>query len=252
MSRFEEVILRTIAIVLTPMVAGLWLYVQVLWSDNEESKPEFNGYVAPRELQFYVDYAKNITATIECDGNLGSGFSFELDPKFDFASWSFEVPEKNRSIFITNHHVVEKCIGTSKPVNLTMDKEKNYLGKILDFDVKNDLAAILINKRVDWAVATPYTMRSGYWVMAAGSPFSMRGTITFGNIIQIEDMRIYTSASLNKGNSGGPLLDNEGYVVGVNTGYRAVAQNLNWAIDINQLCSKLAKCEYGKLGKPSE
>lgn len=74
MSRFEEVILRTIAIVLTPMVAGLWLYVQVLWRDNEESKPEFNGYVAPRELQFYVDYAKNITATIECDGNLGSGF----------------------------------------------------------------------------------------------------------------------------------------------------------------------------------
>ena len=78
--------------------------------------------------------------------------------------------------------------------------------------------------------------------MATGSPFGMAGTTTFGNIINMEGNRIFTSASLNKGNSGGPLVDNEGYVMGVNTGYTAIAQNINWAIDINGLCNTIAIC----------
>jgi serine protease Do len=249
MSRLEEIVLKTLAIVLVPVVAGLALYVKILWTDNEEAKPEFNGYVAPRELETIVNYAKNVTVTLDCKVNYGSGFSFELDPKFDFATWNFQVPESERSIIITNHHVVEECVEPEDRVKVTFAKGKSLFGKIVGLDDKNDLAALVVNKKIDWTVSTPYEMRSGYWVIAAGSPFEMEGTVTFGNIIKLDGERIYTSASLNKGNSGGPLLDNEGYVVGVNTGYRAVAQNLNWAVDINKLCERIAKCEFGELGK---
>jgi len=249
MTRLEELILRTLAIVLTPVVAGLVLYVNFLWKDNEDSKPEFNGYVAPRQLEPLVDYAKSVTVTINCKGQLGSGFSFEIDANFDFAEWNFEVPKSNRSIILTNHHVIEDCIDDIDSLELILAKGEKKQAVIASVDVENDLAALLLDKKLDWVVSTPYEMRSGYWVMAVGSPFAMEGTVTFGNIIQMEKPRIFTSASLNRGNSGGPLLDNEGYVVGVNAGYRAVAQNLNWAIDISQICRKLATCEFGELGK---
>lgn len=247
MTRLEETILRMVALILVPVVAGLSLYVKVLWADNEELRPEFNGYVAPRKLESVVNFAKNISVTIECQGELGSGFSFELDENYDFATWNFEVPDGERSILLTNYHVVEKCDKEEILVEVVISEDESISGEIVGVDPENDLAAILISKRLDWGVATPYKMRSGYWVLAAGSPFAMEGTVTFGNIIRIEDQRIYTSASLNKGNSGGPLLDNEGYVVGINTGYRAVAQNLNWAIEISRVCKKLATCEYGEL-----
>jgi S1-C subfamily serine protease len=78
--------------------------------------------------------------------------------------------------------------------------------------------------------------------MAVGSPFGMTGSVTFGNIIYSEGNKIYTSASLNKGNSGGPLVDNTLYVMGISTGYKAVAQNLNFATDINAVCEVIAKC----------
>ena len=249
MSRIEELVLRTLAIVLTPVVAGLVLYVNFLWKDNEDSKPEFNGYVAPRQVEPFVNYAKSVTVTINCKGQFGSGFSFEIDPKFDFATWNFDVPEEDRSIILTNHHVIEDCIDNSSSLEIILAEGQKKQGNIAAIDEENDLAALVIDKKLDWVVSTPYEMRSGYWVIAVGSPFAMEGTVTFGNIIQMEDSRIYTSASLNKGNSGGPLLDNEGYVVGVNAGYRAVAQNLNWAIDISQICRKLATCEFGELGK---
>jgi S1-C subfamily serine protease len=112
-------------------------------------------------------------------------------------------------------------------------------------DKDNDVAALWIPKLIPQLKAAYYYYRPGYWVMAAGSPYGMQGTTTFGNIIYSQANRIYTSASLNKGNSGGPLVDNTGLVMAINTGYRAVAQNLNYAIDINVLCDKLASC-YGE------
>jgi serine protease Do len=121
-------------------------------------------------------------------------------------------------------------------------KGRSYFAEIKEVDKENDLAALYIPKIIQELESAWYLFATGYWVMALGSPFGMAGTTTFGNIINMEGNRIFTSASLNKGNSGGPLVDNEGFVMGVNTGYTAIAQNINWAIDINGLCNTIAIC----------
>lgn len=242
MSRLEELVLRTLAIVLVPIVAGLALYVRILWTESTDAKPYTNGYVAPIDVWGTVDYVQKSTVTIKCASSIGSGFSFKLSTKKEFNQWKFEVPQDKGSLILTNYHVIKDCHenGVSPYVNLAKGKE--LPAKVIAIDETNDIAALEIDETLEPLVPVYWKLYSGYWVMATGSPFNMQGTVTFGNIINSEGNRIFTSASLNKGNSGGPLTDNEGYLIGINTGYRAVAQNLNWAIDINAICDKFVDC----------
>ena len=242
MSRFEEFVLKTLAIVLVPVVAGLALYVKLLWTESAEAKPSFNGYVAPIDMWGVVDYVQKSTVTIECKDSVGSGFSFRLSTKDEFNQWKFEAPKSEGSLLLTNFHVVEECSESDQKPIVRLAKGKQLLGEIKAVDAENDIAVLVIDNYLEPLLPIWWKIYSGFWVMATGSPFDMQGTVTFGNVINSDSNRIYTSASLNRGNSGGPLTDNEGYVIGINTGYRAVAQNLNWAIDVNALCDNLVDC----------
>ena len=243
MTKFEEMVLRTLAIVLVPVVAGLSLYVNILWKNSQDASPESNGYVAPENVYGVIEIVNDSTVSIDCGLNKGSGFTFQLpsDQK-PYPIWNFSTNEELQTVILTNYHIIESCIGEKLPLRVQL-----FSGEILNAELKildpdNDLAALAVDKKIEPLYAIWYPLYSGYWVMASGSPLDLKGTVTFGNVINIEGSRIYTSASLNRGNSGGPLLDNQGYVIGINTGYRAVAQNINWAIDINAICINLATC----------
>ncbi len=242
MSRFEEMALKTIAIVLVPLVAGLALYVQILWRDYTDTNAVTNGYVAPKYVYSLIEETRKATVTVECSDYSASGFSFAFEDE-DEASFSFDWSDpENTSIILTNFHVVEVCYEKGSEVLVQDSNMETLRAQIVGLDKENDLAALFVARKIPELKAAYYVFRPGYWVMATGSPYGMFGTTTFGNIIYSEGYRIYTSASLNRGNSGGPLVDNLGYVMAINTGYKAVAQNLNFAIDINALCKKLAKC----------
>jgi S1-C subfamily serine protease len=243
MSGFENRVLKALAIVLVPVVAGLSLYVNTLWSDYTDTDADINGYVTPKYLYGVIEGTKEATITVECDGATASGFGFRFVDE-DKAEFSFDWPDQERtSVILTNYHVIKNCYQNALQVSVQDNELKIVNARILAVDKVNDIAAIWIPKLIpELEAASFYVYRPGYWVMAVGSPYGMLGTTTFGNIIYSEGNRIYTSASLNRGNSGGPLVDNVGYVMGINTGYRAVAQNLNFAIDINALCKKLANC----------
>ena len=252
MNRFEELVLRTLAIVLVPVVAGLSLYVNILWKNSQAISSELDGYVAPDNVYGTIEYVKNSTVSINCGINKGSGFAFTLLPEGDNnAIWNFSTTAL-QTVILTNHHVVESCIEEKLPLRVQLFSGEILNAEIKSLDAYNDLAALVVEQEVEPLYAIYYAPDSGYWVMASGFPLDLRGTVTFGNIINIEENRIYTSASLNRGNSGGPLVDNEGYVIGINTGYRAVAQNINWAIDINAICKKLATCRNIGLLHPIE
>lgn len=244
MSRIEEFVLKTLAIVLVPVVAGLSFYVQVLWKQKEDSSNVNNSFVAPYDLWPMMDYVKEATTVISCGPDKGSGFVFKLleSPAADHATWKFDVPNENYSTVLTNYHVIQNCIERKSTLSVELANEQMIRGNILGIDQDNDVAVIGIARDVDGLLAVNWNLDSGYWVMAAGSPLDLGSTVTFGHIINIDNERIYTSASLNRGNSGGPLVDNAGYVMGINTGYRAVAQNINWAISLNVLCQSLANC----------
>ena len=244
MNSLESSILRWLTVILIPLVLGLLLFVSTLWRDFSQNDALENGFVTPTtNLNQIIDYVKSSTVTVNCKNDFGSGFSFEFE-KADKAKFNFELPDnQDSSVILTNYHVVKECFKDKSEIYISDFESKRLKGIILEVDSDNDVAAIWVPKEIESLLAAPYTYYPGFWVMAMGSPFGMTSSVTFGNIIYIENSKIYTSASLNKGNSGGPLVDNTGYVMAINTGYRAVAQNLNYATDINVLCAKLAKCE---------
>ena len=79
MNRFEELVLRTLAIVLVPVVAGLSLYVTTLWGDYIDSDVWENGYVQPKYLYSAIEETTDATVTIECNDSEASGFGFAFE-----------------------------------------------------------------------------------------------------------------------------------------------------------------------------
>jgi serine protease Do len=125
---------------------------------------------------------------------------------------------------ITNNHVVEG----STTLRVRLDDDREYEAEIVGVDPKTDLSVI----RIDAPRLVPATLgRSedvtvGQWVIAAGSPFGLPRTVTAGIVsatgrgsMGIADYGdfIQTDAAVNQGNSGGPLIDLSGRVIGINT-----------------------------------
>jgi serine protease Do len=140
--------------------------------------------------------------------SLGSGFV--IDPS---------------GLIVTNNHVIE---GADEIIVNFVDGSKLKVTKILGHDPKTDLALLKVEpkeplKAVSFGNSS--AMRVGDWVMAIGNPFGLGGSVTVGIISATKrdinagpyDDFIQTDAAINRGNSGGPLFNMEGEVIGVNT-----------------------------------
>jgi len=140
---------------------------------------------------------------------------------------------------LTNNHVVKDA--TEVRVKLLDNREFN--AKIVGKDEKTDLALAKINaENLPYAIfGDSAQMKVGQWVMAIGNPFGLEGTVTVGvvsatgrhlGINPIESF-IQTDASINQGNSGGPLVNLKGEVIGINTAIVASGQGIGFAIPSN-------------------
>lgn len=128
-------------------------------------------------------------------------------------------------LIVTNHHVIEGADDIY--VNFT-DGSKLKVIKILGHDPETDLALLQVKPDQPLKAVTfgdSSVLRVGDWVMAIGNPFGLGGTLTVGVVSATKrdinagpyDNFIQTDAAINRGNSGGPLFNMEGEVVGVNT-----------------------------------
>lgn len=127
---------------------------------------------------------------------------------------------------LTNYHVVRDA----KKITVKLADGKEYSGKIIGKDARTDLAVVKITPRGKLAVANlgnSDNIRVGDWAIAIGSPFGLEQTVTVGVVsakrqnLEVEG-NIYrdfiqTDASINRGNSGGPLVNIQGEVIGINT-----------------------------------
>jgi Do/DeqQ family serine protease len=149
---------------------------------------------------------------------------------------------------LTNEHVIKDATEIKVIVNID-GKDKEFVGKVVGKDPKTDLAVIKIN-----AKGLPYAklgdsdkIRIGEWVIAIGSPFGLEQTVTAGIIsavrqrVRVEGREykdfIQTDAAINRGNSGGPLCNLKGEVIGINTAIYAptgVFSGIGFAIPINR------------------
>lgn len=146
-------------------------------------------------------------------GSLGSGFIISPD-----------------GYIVTNNHLIQSATGngTVDQVTVIMTNRKEYPARIIGRDTASDLALLKIEGQnlpfVNWGDSQH--ARVGDWVLAIGNPYGLGGTVTAGIISALHrgitgagayDRYIQTDASINMGNSGGPMFDLNGNVIGINS-----------------------------------
>jgi S1-C subfamily serine protease len=179
--------------------------------------------------------------------DLGSGFIIDTDGRI-----------------LTNNHVVS---GSSQ-VEVTLPDQSRYRAQILVKDRVNDLALIKIEpkkKLPHLNLGDSDHLQVGQKVLAIGDPFGLAGTLTVGVVsalgraIQGENNQdlegmIQTDAAINSGNSGGPLLDSQGSVIGINTaiyGPNGGNVGIGFAMPINRAKAMLEDFRSGKRLAPA-
>ena len=128
-------------------------------------------------------------------------------------------------IVVTNNHVIENA----DEISVVLANDEAFEAEVIGRDAKTDIAVLRIDPGDSKLTAVSFGdsdgLRVGDWVMAIGNPFGLGGTVTAG-IVSARgrdigsgpyDDYIQDDASINQGNSGGPLFNLEGEVIGINT-----------------------------------
>ena len=159
---------------------------------------------------------------------------------------------------LTNYHVIS---GSSR-IQVTLSDQTQYYAKALDTDRSDDLALIKINPKSRLSflrLGDSDHLQVGQKVLAIGNPFGLEGTLTvcvvssIGRSIDSEnDQRlqgmIQTDAAINGGNSGGPLLDSNGSVIGINTAILGRTNiGIGFASPINRAKALLSDYQAGRI-----
>lgn len=213
-------------------------------SDNYSEDP----FYPPSDIEGFIKEISESIVLVECNG-WGTGFAFYIgqestDPDFP-------------THIVTNFHVIDECINDvqSLIVSIGPNHETKVRSKIMSTDEENDLAILLIDAEIPVLESAQEFAVPGWWTMAIGNPVDsdfdptvvLRNSTTFGHISYVHDSYWnYTSATINGGNSGGPLVNSAGEVIGINTLAGASTEGGVWniAIDTAILCEKLISvCE---------
>jgi len=210
------------------------LFVNLSFFVNAKSVPESFADLAEK-LTPSVVYIST-TQTVVTNVN---PFPFEFPPGSPFEDMfkEFGTPKTRKAsalgsgfiidekgIVITNNHVIKGA----EDILVRVEGDKEYKAKVLGADPLSDIAVLKIEskeKLTSVKFGDSDKARIGDWVIAIGNPFGLGGTVTAGIISarnrdigmnRYEDF-IQTDASINVGNSGGPLFNMDGDVIGINT-----------------------------------
>jgi len=182
----------------------------------------------------------------EVPRGLGSGFIVSAD-----------------GLILTNHHVVDGA----DEIYVTLTDKREFKAELIGSDRRTDVALIRIDAKTDLPapveIGDPEKLRVGDWVLAIGSPFGLDSTVTAG-IVSAKGRDtgeylpfIQTDVAVNPGNSGGPLIDMQGRVVGINSqiysrtgGFMGIsfAIPIDEAMNIAEQLKKTGRVVRGRIG----
>ena len=201
---------------------------------NSKSVPASFADLAERLMPSVVNISS--TQTVVTNGN---PFPFQFPPGSPLEDMfkEFGTPKERKSsalgsgfiiddsgIVVTNNHVIQGA----EDIIVRVNGDQEYKAKVLGADPLMDIAVLQLEtdeKFTPVSFGDSDSARIGDWVIAIGNPFGLGGTVTSGiisarnrsiGLSRYEDF-IQTDASINSGNSGGPLFDMEGNVIGINT-----------------------------------
>jgi serine protease Do len=206
-----------------------------------DASPNVDGYVSPRSVADLVEQTQESTVTVYCE--------IDKDSQWQGSGWSITKTvlkkppsSKFKSLIITNHHVIEECLNNRGKVTIENIAGKTQSASIILWDTKNDLAVLGVSKKIKPLTLSSSSPYSGYWIMAVGTADGYAGSVAFGNVLNSTYEEIFITANISHGNSGGPLVDNEGLVVGTNT-FSNKTEQYNISKSLDAMCAKIIKCD---------
>ena len=141
---------------------------------------------------------------------------------------------------LTNHHVIDRA----ERIIVKLSDGRSLRARVIGADPDTDIALIKVDGQTGLPVAPlgdSSTLRMGEWVCAIGNPLGYEHTVTVGVVSYLGrklfdaslDNYIQTDAAINFGNSGGPLINSRGEVIGINAAISSRASNIGFAVPIN-------------------
>jgi serine protease Do len=245
----------------------IFVFFTCSFSLNAKSAPESFADLADKLMPSVVNIST--TQTVKTSSNQ---FPFRFPPGSPFEDMfkEFQAPTERKAsslgsgfiinkngTVVTNNHV----IAGAEDILIKLGN-KEYKAKVLGSDPYADIAVLKIDSKDEFVpvkFADSDKARVGEWVVAIGNPFGLGGTVTSGiisarnrdiNLTRYDDF-IQTDASINQGNSGGPLFNLDGDVVGINTAIIAPGQagsiGIGFAIPSNAASSVINQLiKYGE------
>ncbi len=185
-------------------------------------------------VEYTTRFGQQVTSEVQ-----GSGFVYEYDGQI---------------VVITNNHVIEYA----DSITVTFANANTYDAEVVGTDVYNDLAILMVDapesEFYPLEIVSSSTVSVGEYVVAIGSPYGLAGTMTTGIVSAVDriititenfgssyDMTglIQTSAPINSGNSGGPLMTYDGRVIGVTTAIVSDSDGLGFAVSSDTILKVL-------------
>ncbi len=203
-------------------------------NSNSQSIPSSFADLAEKLMPSVVNISTTTTVTTR-----SNPFPFQFPPGSPFEDMfkEFGTPQERKSaalgsgfiidekgIVVTNNHVIQDA----EDIIIRVNDDREFNAKVIGADPLSDIAVLQLEtneKFIPVKFGNSDKARIGDWVIAIGNPFGLGGTVTSGiisarnralGLSRYEDY-IQTDASINSGNSGGPLFDMNGDVIGINT-----------------------------------
>ena len=236
-------------------------------SSNSQTIPGSFADLAERLMPSVVNIST--TQTVVTRSNPFPNFQFPPGSPFEDMFKEFGTPQERQSsalgsgfiidtkgIVVTNNHVIEGA----EDIVVQVNGEKKFKAKVIGADPLSDIAVLQIetkDKFVPVKFGDSDKARIGDWVIAIGNPFGLGGTVTSGiisarnrsiGLSRYEDY-IQTDASINSGNSGGPLFDMNGDVIGINTAILGRSGNVGIGFSIPSNSAKIVIDQLIKFGE---
>ena len=209
------------------------------------------------------------TQTVVTRSNPFPNFQFPPGSPFEDMFKEFGTPQERKSsalgsgfiidekgIVVTNNHVIEGA----EDIVVQVNGGKEFKAKVIGADPLSDIAVLQIQTKEKFMpvkFGDSDKARIGDWVIAIGNPFGFGGTVTSGiisarnrsiGLSRYEDY-IQTDASINSGNSGGPLFDMNGDVIGINTAILGRSGNVGIGFSIPSNSAKIVIDQLIKFGE---
>jgi len=246
---------------------ALILIFCTLTNSNSQNVPASFADLAEKLMPSVVNIST--TQTIVTRSNPFPNFQFPPGSPFEDMFKEFGTPQERESsalgsgfiidqkgVVVTNNHVIEGA----DDIIVRVDGDKEFKAKVLGADPLSDIAVLQLEANEKFSpvkFGDSDEARIGDWVIAIGNPFGLGGTVTSGiisarnrsiGLSRYEDY-IQTDASINSGNSGGPLFDMNGDVIGINTAILGRNGSIGIGFSIPSNSAKLVIDQLIKFGE---